>query len=271
MDETRELGTALLELRRQSHQRGETLTKAMSPLEMKADAGSGQVSGYASKWWVVDGYGEVTAPGCFAQSIKDRGPDGANRIVFRYEHEHTVGNHTKMVEDGDGLYIEAHVVDDGQWGTVLRRHLADPNGPVYGLSIGYRTLRVRAATEADPLIWDYAPDWMKERPDPAMIMVLQSVRHKEDSAVTFPAVDNALIDDYKAEAPVQLERLLASVKAGTLTESQVGLLREIAAALPAASAPETAQAAAQPGAKADSDDGLLILDLLVAEYERLAA
>lgn len=269
MDETRELGTALLELRRQSHQRGETLTKAMSPLELKADGGKGEADGYSSKFWVVDGYLEATEPGCFAQSIRDRGPKGANRIVVRYEHEHTCGTHKDMAEDSIGLYIKTQIVDDGMYGTALRRHL--DAGVPYGWSIGYRTLRGRVATPEDPLIWDFAPQWARENPDPSMVYVLQSVKLMENSAVTFPAVDNALIDSYKADATPQLERLLASVKAGTLTESQVGLLREIAAALPAASAPETAQAAAQPGAKADSDDGLLILDLLVAEYERLAA
>ena len=271
MDETRELGTALLELRRQAYEKPALLTKAMDPLELKADGGKGIIDGYASKWWVVDGYGECTAPGCFAQSVKDRGPAGVNRIPVRYEHEWTVGTHTKMTEDGTGLAIEAQIVDDGMYGTALRRHL--DAGVPYGLSIGFRRLTGRPATAEDPLIWDFAPRWMREQPDPSMVYVLQSVKLMENSAVTFPAVEPATIDSYRSDATPQLERLLASVKAGTLTESQVGLLREIAAALPAASAPETAQAAAQPGAKADStrDDDLLFLDLMVAEYERLAA
>jgi len=270
MDETRELGTALLEMRRQSLHRGDLVTKALSPLEMKADAEKGILSGYGSKFWVVDGYGEVTAPGCFARSIAERGPKATkNKIVHRYEHEWTVGRHTAMAEDASGLPLEAFISDDGQWGTTLRRHLVD--GIEYGLSIGFRRVNGRPATVEDPLIWDYAPRWMRETPDPSMVYVLTEVKLLEVSSVTFPAVEPATIDSYRSDATPQLERLLASVKAGTLTESQVGLLREIAAALPAASAPETAQAAAQPGAKADSDDGLLILDLLVAEYERLAA
>jgi hypothetical protein len=57
-----------------------TLTKQREPLEMKADADKGLFTGYASKFWVVDSYGEVTAPGAFLKSIAERGPAGADRI-----------------------------------------------------------------------------------------------------------------------------------------------------------------------------------------------
>src|SRR5690606_38342232 len=102
-----------------------TLTKDRDPLEVRADAEQGILTGYASKFWVVDSYGEVTAPGAFSQTIAERGPAGANRILLRYEHEHTIGVHTRMAEDGAGLAVEAKVSDDGQWGSAVRAHLAD--------------------------------------------------------------------------------------------------------------------------------------------------
>lgn len=268
MDESRELGLALLQLRRAARDSGERLTKAADPLEMKADAGKGEISGYASRFWVVDSYGECTAPGCFAQSIKERGPQGSNRIPVRYEHEYTIGTHTKMVEDGDGLVIEGRIVDDGMYGTVLRRHLAE--GVPYGLSIGFRSLAGRPGTIDDPLVWDYAPAWLRKNPDPQAVYVLQGTKLMENSAVTFPAVEPATIDSYRSDATRSLETLLANVKAGTLTDTQLGLLREIAQALPAASAPETGQAPGQPGGKADSDD-LVFLELLTLELERSVA
>jgi HK97 family phage prohead protease len=264
---------ALVSLRREAYGQPGMLTKAYDPIELKAEDGEGRVSGYASKWWVVDSYLEATAPGSFAQSIRERGPKAANRIPFRYEHQWTVGNHADLVEDGTGLYIDADIVDDGMYGTVLRKHLASANAPTYGLSIGYRTLMGRVATEADPLIWDFAPEWAKRQPDPSMVYVLQNNLLKENSAVTFPAVDNALIETYKADATHQLETILARVKSGTLTPTQLGLLREIAAAMPAARAPENGQEPSLPGAKADggADDDLFAeLDMTLALFERAA-
>lgn len=274
MDETRELGMALIALRREAAAQKAALTKDMDPPVLKlAGDGEGRVAGYASRWWVVDSYGEATAPGCFAQSIKERGPQGANRIPFRYEHMQTIGNHKTLTEDGEGLYIEADIADDGMYGTVLRRQLSAENPPTYGLSIGYRPLVTRMATPDDPLVWDYAPRWMQQNPDPGMVSILQAMQLKENSAVTFPAVDNATIDDYKTDPAQQLEQVLLLVKAGTLTPTQIGLLREIAAALPAERAPETGQEPAQPGAKSDGDDELLFaeLDVTLALFEGMAA
>lgn len=273
MDETREIGLALMALRREATTRPGLLTKALDPLDLKVSGdGEGRVAGYASRWWVVDSYGEATAPGCFAQSIKERGPQAANRIPFRFEHQWTIGNHRALVEDGTGLAIEADVVDDGMYGTVLRRQLAAENAPTYGLSIGYRVLSGRVGTPDDPLIWDYAPRWLREDPDPTSVYVLQAVKLMENSAVTFPAVESATIDDYKRDATRQLEDVLARVKAGTLTPTQIGLLREIASALPAAPVPATGQAPARPDGKADSgdDDLFAALDLSLALYERTA-
>lgn len=270
MDETRELGQALIQLRRASYQGATTLTKSLDPLELKADGGKGEADGYASKWWVVDSYGECTAPGCFLQSINDRGPKGANRIPVRYEHEYTVGTHKEMVEDEIGLYIKTGIVDDGMYGTVLRRQL--DAGVPYGWSIGFRSITGRPATPEDPLIWDYAPRWLRENPDPANVWVLQQTKLMEDSAVTFPAVEPATIDSYRSDANQHLERLLAGVKAGTLTDPQIRLLHEITAQLPAATTPESGQVPPLPGAKADSTaDDLLFLNILSHEYERLTA
>ena len=271
MNETRELGKALLALRREQYAGAATLTKALDPTPIDDSTADGLLTGYASKFWVIDSYGECTSPGCFAQSIKERGPAGANRIPFRYEHQWTIGNHTKMEEDGVGLKIEAKIVDDGQWGTVLRRQLAE--AVPYGLSIGYRYITGRMATPDDPLIWDFAPRWMQEDRDFRDVYVLQNLNLKEDSGVTFPAVDPAMIDSYRAESTATLERALAGLKSGTLTPSQIGLIRELAAALPADVAPAGGQVPPRPGTKSDSspDDDLAFLALTVSQFERLVA
>jgi HK97 family phage prohead protease len=190
-----------------------------------SDAGTGLLSGYASKFWVVDSYGEAVAPGAFQTSIQERGPDGADRILLRYEHDVTVGKATKLSEDADGLVVEAKVSDDGKDGTALRRQLAD--GVPYGLSIGFYRKQTRPATEDDPLNFDYAPAWIKQfiaADGPGAVTVHTDMKLVEFSAVSFPAVDNALVEGFRAE---QISSLLTDLKAGRLTEGERLVLQEL--------------------------------------------
>jgi HK97 family phage prohead protease len=217
------------------------LTKDLAPQPLtKADGESGVLTGYASKFWEVDSYGEVTAPGAFARSITDRGPNSSTpRIHLRYEHMYTVGRHTEMAEDDTGLVIDAHVSDDGMYGSAVRRHLAD--GVPYGLSIGFRRMAERPATDADPLDFTHAPDYVKQiaMQDVGQIRVLTEVKLLENSVVTFPAVDSALITDYRSLDLNQraIDKLMADLKAGRLSDDHITHLRRLAALVPAADAP----------------------------------
>lgn len=206
------------------------LTKQRDPLELKAaNADKGELTGYASKFWVVDSYAEATAPGAFQQTIADRGPQGANRIILRYEHQYTIGTHTKMAEDQIGLAIEAHASDDGMYGSAVRRHLAD--GVQYGLSIGFRRIADRSGEDSDPFDYSSAPDWVRRLP-PSEIRVLTGVKLFENSVVSFPAVDPALIESYRAE-PADFEALMAALKTGQLTVEQTAQLKALLDAKPA--------------------------------------
>jgi HK97 family phage prohead protease len=216
-----------------------TLTKQREPLEMKADADKGLFTGYASKFWVVDSYGEVTAPGAFLKSIAERGPAGADRIPVRYEHYQTIGKHTAMSEDDDGLLIEGFISDDGQFGTVVRRHLAD--GIAYGLSIGFRNIASRPATVDDPLDFSSAPQWVRGL-QPEDIRVLTEIRLMENSVVTFPAVDPATVETYRATTePISVTAFMAAIAAGKLTDEDIEAIR---AALPAVDGMPDAQGVA---------------------------
>lgn len=217
------------------------LTKALDPLAFKANAEQGVLSGYASKFWVVDSYGEATAPGAFQKSITERGPKSDTpRVLLRYEHEYTIGTHTALSEDASGLAIEAKISDDGMYGTAVRRQLAD--AVPYGLSIGFRRIGWRTATEDDPLILDSAPPWAKvmAETDPAQISILTEVKLMENSVVSFPAVDNALVDAYRADDlnGRALQRVLADLKSGRLTAAHLATLTSIAQAMPADRTPE---------------------------------
>lgn len=221
------------------------LTKQYDPLAVKADAEKGLLTGYASKFWVVDSYAEATAPGAFAKTIADRGPQASTpRILLRYEHEVTIGTHRKMAEDATGLAIEAKISDDGMYGTAVRRQLADE--VPYGLSIGFRRLRDRSAEDDDPLDFSSAPDWVKTLPRNE-IRILTETKLAENSVVSFPAVDPALVDSYRSERSLDyLKTFVTDLKAGRLSPDQRQLLAEIVAAAQAAAAPEGDETSTPP-------------------------
>lgn len=198
------------------------------PIHLKAaKPDTGYLAGYASKFWVVDSYGETVAPGCFQTSIAERGPDGANRIILRHEHGPVVGVATKMAEDAEGLDVEAFVKDDGQGGSALRSHLSDPHPVPYGLSIGFYRIGYRTGTEADPLIWDFAPAWAKKL-SPEEITVHTEMKLVEFSAVAFPAVENALVEGYRSlQREHTLQSLLTELKAGRLSDDELDLLKPL--------------------------------------------
>jgi HK97 family phage prohead protease len=238
------------------------LTKQDAPIDLvKADGAKGEVEGYATKWWKVDSYGEFTIPGSFTKTIAERGPKADhNRIHFRYEHMVTVGKHLELDEDSTGVPLVAFISDDGADGTRLRRHLSD--GLQYGISIGYRTLRTRPGTTEDPLDWSTAPNWMRDDNgefDPARALGLSEIKLLENSAVSFPAVDNALVTGYRNEGGIAtLEQILKDVKRGHLTEETRPLLEQLAQHLPAALASSTTGASPQP---ADSESLYLMLEI----------
>ena len=190
-----------------------------------ADAATGVLAGHASHFWVVDSYGETVAPGAFATSIRERGPDGADRILLRYEHAATVGKATKIAEDDAGLAVEAMVSDDGRDGTALRRHLAD--GIPYGLSIGFYRKQTRPATDDDPLVLDHAPGWVKAlvaADGASAVTVHTDMKLVEFSAVSFPAVETAVVEAYRAD---ELRSLLSDLKAGRLSDEERACVQEL--------------------------------------------
>jgi HK97 family phage prohead protease len=241
MDETTR-ALQLIEERRNAPSSA-VLTKDINPQPMtKADAETGIVEGYGSEFWMVDSWAEATAPGSFATSIRDRGPESAkSRIVLRFEHEWTIGTQRKLFEEPGGLKMEAHVSEDGMYGSAVRAHLRD--GVPYGLSIGFRRVGQRPATADDPLDFSTAPPWIVEMAaqDIGQITVLTDVKLLEVSIVTFPAVDTALVTNYRSDLDLpqrHIDALLRDAKRGVLSSDHITSLRALAQSLPAASDPD---------------------------------
>lgn len=85
-------------------------------LKIRADESEERlIKGYLTVWNVVDSYRTVWTKGCFAKSIKERGPDSnaKNKILFLWQHrqDEPLGQFRVLNEDDYGLYFEA-VLDD---------------------------------------------------------------------------------------------------------------------------------------------------------------
>ena len=195
------------------------LTKDYDPLEVKAQPDQGLVDGFASLFGVLDSYGEVTARGAFANTIGQR----RDRIHLRYEHEHTIGTHKELEETHRGLRITGFISDDGSHGSTVRRHLAD--GVQYGISIGFRRIADRSATDDDIIDVSSAPTWAQQLPR-SDIRVLTEIKLYENSLVSFPACDPALVESYRSGTP-DIAALIAAVKAGSLTDDQTAQLKSL--------------------------------------------
>lgn len=87
--------------------------KTLSATEVKVNADSRTISGYAAIWGNRDDAGDVLVKGCFAKSIAERGPESKTnrKIIFLWMHDmdEPLGRITKLVEDDKGLYFEADV------------------------------------------------------------------------------------------------------------------------------------------------------------------
>ena len=69
------------------------------------DAKSSTVVAYVSAFGNVDSYGDIMLPGCYAESIRARGPLGANRIKVLWQHDvwEPIAVPSEVVEDAVGL------------------------------------------------------------------------------------------------------------------------------------------------------------------------
>jgi HK97 family phage prohead protease len=145
--------------------------------EIKAISESGTFSGYGSVFNVTDSYGDVVAPGAFANSLADH--KGKNRLpamLWQHRSAEPIGVYKAMHEDSIGLQVEGQLAL-----TTLRgaeAHALMKMGALTGLSIGYQV-----RTESFDKVTG--------------INTLQRVDLWEVSPVTFPANDAARINGVK--------------------------------------------------------------------------
>ena len=149
-------------------------------LEVKAVEDDGGFSGYGSVFGNEDSYGEVVAPGAFAESLVEIAAKGRPvPVLWQHRSGEPIGIYTSLKEDGTGLYVEGKLLKDDVRQAAESYALLKA-GAVSGLSIGYY---VRASSFDEK----------------TGIRTLQRLDLVEISLVTFPANDEARVDAVKAK------------------------------------------------------------------------
>jgi HK97 family phage prohead protease len=145
----------------------------MVDLKIQTNEEDRTIKGYLSVWGVRDTYGTVFIKGCFAKSIRERGPDSSSKqkIAHLWQHDccEPTGRFTVLKEDKYGLYFEAEL-DDVEIG---ERELTQVrSGTLNQFSVGFN------------YIWDKVE--YDETTDSIMLL---EVDLQEGSVVTFGSCD----------------------------------------------------------------------------------
>lgn len=159
----------------------ETTTERKSlglDFEVKEVSDGGTFTGLGSVFGNTDLWGDVVMPGAFAGSIARKAPV----LLWQHNSDEPIGVYTRVEERAKGLYVEGKLLVD-DIARAREAHALLKNGAIRGLSIGYI-----------PVSWE----WKKE--GESRIRILKEVDLWEISLVTFPANEQALVQDVKAAA-----------------------------------------------------------------------
>lgn len=124
--------------------------KAFEAQELKVNAESRTISGYAAIWGNIDSASDMLIKGCCSKSIQERGPESTTnrKIIFLWMHDMTnpIGRITKLLEDEKGLYFEA-VIDKIPEGDRCLEQLK--SGTLNQFSIGYQYVWASCEWDSD--------------------------------------------------------------------------------------------------------------------------
>lgn len=156
------------------------LTHKSFSFEVKLDAQTRRLSGYASVFGNVDSYGDTVLPGAFSKSISVRMP----KMLYQHDSNDLIGVWDTAREDAKGLYVEGRLAETPLGDEV---YTLAKMGALDSMSIGYNTLQS-----------EY---------DAKGVRLLKELDLWEVSLVTFPANDQATITNVKALNGVPFDKL----------------------------------------------------------------
>lgn len=200
-------------------------------LDVRAAADNPGFDGYASTFWHVDSVGTAFAPGAWTKTLTEQ--NRKVKILWQHWTDQVLGRPTAMAEDDFGLRVSGRVTPT-TLGKDVMELLRDDVG--LDLSVGFRTIRERPATDADPLILGPdTPEWLKASL-PGSVWVIEEARLYEFSIVSFPANLHAEIDTVRRDSTAQaLSQTLEDLRAGRLDDDiRRALVSDLVAAWQAA-------------------------------------
>ncbi|MBR1733958.1 MAG: HK97 family phage prohead protease [Alphaproteobacteria bacterium] len=149
-----------------------------SNIEIKSLEKNGEISGYASVFYVVDGYNDVTLKGAFAKDVskfKNGELNSRPKLLWQHDINAPIGVIEEMYEDEHGLFIKCKLLLEVAKANEVYALLK--NGAIDGFSIGYK---IRDSYFLNNLRY------------------LTDIELLEISIVTFPACKEAVIKDIKS-------------------------------------------------------------------------
>jgi HK97 family phage prohead protease len=145
--------------------------------EIKQTTEQGKFTAHAAVFNNVDLQGDIILPGAFAKSIKQR--NKPIRLLSQHDCCKPIGVITKAIEDDKGLFIEGKLALEVQEAREMRALLK--LGAIDSLSIGFRTIESEFNEESN-------------------IQILKEIELFEVSFVTFPANEEAILQNIKQES-----------------------------------------------------------------------
>jgi len=172
------------------------------PAEWKfaGDAAAMEFSGYGAVFGNVDSYGDVIAPGAFAETLREAKGSGVwpamllqhgGGLMGSAEDMTPIGIWTQLEEDSHGLKVSGKLADTSRGRDLYTLMKMQPRSAINGLSIGYSPVEWATRTNPD---------------EPRR--TLKRVKLWEVSPVTFPANGKARVSDVKSATPSEIERTL---------------------------------------------------------------
>jgi HK97 family phage prohead protease len=150
--------------------------KFLTPrLHLKSISENGEISGYASVFNVEDGYGDVIVHGAFKNAISDSIRGKKPKLLWQHDINSPIGVIDEICEDSHGLFVKGHLLLEVPKAREV--YLLLKNRAIDGFSIGYKIKN----------------NYFKNNKQ-----YLTSIDLLEISIVTFPACEEAIVEDIKS-------------------------------------------------------------------------
>ena len=157
----------------------------------------GIISGYITKFGVVDSYGTATAKGCFKSTIARMEAGEVIPVLWQHDPHEPIGKFLSIKDDDVGTYaviqLDLNVKRAREAFSLIK------NGIISGLSIGGYIIETEVNEETQ-------------------VLLMIDIELIETSVVTFPACDEARIDDCRSSLNIR-EMEHAFRKSGMFSQS----------------------------------------------------